>query len=130
MFFQAVRFFFSGMSTVSLVPGDLNGERERLGDLQALANIGGPNVPIEDWMVGLEICGKECVKLIRTFALKSDSLTDRMAPLMLSRCLAYLFELVNKAQLPPNLHKLPSEALCCSHLFLLTPRAFLETRTH
>ena len=87
MFFQAVRFFFSGMSTVSLVPGDQNGERERLGDLQALANIGGPNVTIEDWMVGLEICGKECVKLIRTFALKSDSLTDRMAPLMLSRCM-------------------------------------------
>ena len=53
-------------------------------------------------MVGLEICGKECVKHIQTFAPKSDSPTERVPPLMLSRCmrggkttfLAYLFELV------------------------------------
>ena len=35
-------------------------------ELQALANIGGPNVTIEDWMLGLEICGKECVNVLVT----------------------------------------------------------------
>ena len=71
-------------------------------DLQNLANISGPKVTIEDWMVGLDICGKKCVKHIQTFAPKSDSDTERVPPLMLSRCmrggkttfLAYLFKLV------------------------------------
>ncbi|CAE7868340.1 blh, partial [Symbiodinium necroappetens] len=71
-------------------------------DLQNLANISGPNVTIEDWMVGLGRCGKECLKDIQTFAPKSDSPVDRVPPLMLSRCmrggkttfLVYLFELV------------------------------------
>ena len=53
-------------------------------------------------MVGLDICGKKCVKHIQTFAPKSDSDTERVPPLMLSRCmrggkttfLAYLFKLV------------------------------------
>ena len=71
-------------------------------DLQNLANISGPNVTIEDWMVGLGRCGKECLKDIQTNAPKSDSLVDRVPPLMLSRCmrggkttfLVYLFELV------------------------------------
>ena len=71
-------------------------------DLQNLANISGPNVTIEDWMVGLGRCGTECLKDIQTFAPKSDSPVDRVPPLMLSRCmrggkttfLVYLFELV------------------------------------
>ncbi|CAE7210443.1 unnamed protein product [Symbiodinium sp. CCMP2592] len=71
-------------------------------DLQNLRSISGPNVTIEDWMVGLGRCGEECLKDIQTNAPKSDCHVDRVPPLMLSRCmrggkttfLAYLFKLV------------------------------------